>query len=74
MKELLFTVLSARRVSSKTYAFQVQCEHYKGVARGKSVRGCFPRGRRLRAGCVAEPHVVPQVKVKTFFSTLAYIS
>ena len=34
-----------------------------GVARGKSGWGSFPKGRRPRAGCGAEPHVAPQVKM-----------
>ena len=33
-----------------------------GVARGKSGWGSFPKGRRPRAGCWAEPHVEPQAK------------
>ena len=33
-----------------------------GVARGKSGWGSFPKGRRPRAGCEAEPHVAPQAK------------
>ena len=34
-----------------------------GVARGKSGGGIFPKGRRPRAGCGAEPHVAAQAKI-----------
>jgi len=34
-----------------------------GVARGKSGWGSFPKGRRPRAGCGADPHVAPQAKI-----------
>ena len=33
-----------------------------GVARGKLGWGSFPKGRRPRAGCGAEPHVAPLAK------------
>ena len=36
---------------------------HMGVARGKSGWGSFPKGRRPRAGCGAEPHVAPQAKI-----------
>ena len=36
---------------------------FMGVARGKSGWGSFPKDRRPRAGCGAEPHVAPQAKI-----------
>ena len=35
----------------------------KGVARGKSGWGRFPKGRRPRAGCGAEAQVAAQAKI-----------
>ena len=34
-----------------------------GVGRGKLGWGSFPKGRRPRAGCGAEPHFAPQGKI-----------
>ena len=45
-----------------------------GVARGKSRWGSFPKGRRPRAGCGAEPHLAPQAKFFWFKDRLGAIS
>ena len=47
-------------VRTRIFMINILC---MGVARGKSGWGSFPKGRRPRAGCGAEPHVAAQAKI-----------